>query len=131
MSKHSSRILSIAAFFVAVVMSASLAYSAGKIVIVTMTDKPPKYVPETLTIPVGTTVEWKNTGQTLHDVTTDSSSAVNEKDAKIPPGAETFDSGFMPPGGTFQYTFKVPGEYTYFCTPHEKDGMIGHIVVTK
>ncbi|MGD0292073.1 MAG: plastocyanin/azurin family copper-binding protein [Candidatus Binataceae bacterium] len=131
MSKHSSRILSIAAFFVAVAMSASLAYSAGKIVIVTMTDKPPKYVPETLTIPVGTTVEWKNTGQTLHDVTTDSSSAVNEKDAKIPPGAETFDSGFMPPGGTFQYTFKVPGEYTYFCTPHEKDGMIGHIVVTK
>lgn len=131
MSKHSSRILSIAAFFVAAAMSASLAYSAGKIVIVTMTDKPPKYVPETLTIPVGTTVEWKNTGQTLHDVTTDSSSAVNEKDAKIPPGAETFDSGFMPPGGTFQYTFKVPGEYTYFCTPHEKDGMIGHIVVTK
>jgi len=131
MSKHSSRILSIAAFFVAVAMSASLAYSAGKIVIVTMTDKPPKYVPETLTIPVGTTVEWKNTGQTLHDVTTDSSSAVNEKDAKIPPGAETFDSGFMPPGGTFQYTFKVLGEYTYFCTPHEKDGMIGHIVVTK
>ena len=112
-------------------MSASLAYSAGQTVTVTMTDKPPKYVPETLTIAAGTTVEWKNTGKTLHDVTTDGSSSLNPADAKIPPGAETFDSGFMPPDGTFQYTFKVPGDYTYFCIPHEKDGMIGHIVVTK
>ena len=37
----------------------------------------------------------------------------------------------MPPGGTFDYTFTVPGTYRYFYVPHEALGMIGTIVVKK
>ena len=42
-----------------------------------------------------------------------------------------FDSGFIPPGGDYSYTFTVPGRYRYFCLPHEKAGMVGVIVVKK
>jgi plastocyanin len=57
--------------------------------------------------------------------------ATNVNDVSLPKGAATFDSGFMPPGATFDYTFTVPGTYHYFCVPHEKAGMVGTIVVKK
>jgi plastocyanin len=110
---------------------ATTARAADKSVIVTMTDTPPRYVPEKLKISVGTTIVWKNTGQTLHDVTTVAESAQKKSDVEMPAGAKPFDSGFMPPGGTFQYTFTVPGRYVYLCIPHEKDGMLGEVEVTK
>ena len=72
--------------------------AAAKTVTVTMTDKPPKYIPEKLTIPAGTTVEWQNNAKTLHDVTTDADSVQKPDDVKLPPGAKSFDSGFMQPG---------------------------------
>ena len=105
--------------------------AAANTVKVTMTDKPPEYVPKKLTIPVGTTVEWDNNAKTLHDVTTDADSVQNPKDVELPPGAQSFDSGFMQPGTTWSYTFTVPGHYKYTCIPHEKDGMVGEIDVTK
>jgi plastocyanin len=105
--------------------------ASAKTIIVTMTDKPPEYHPEKLQIPVGTTVEWQNTAKTLHDVTTDADSVQKPSDVHLPPGAQSFDSGFMQPGTTFDYTFTVPGHYKYTCIPHEKDGMIGEIDVTK
>jgi len=49
----------------------------------------------------------------------------------LPKGATAFDSGFIPPGGDYSYTFTVPGTYRYFCLPHEKAGMFGMIVVKK
>lgn len=107
------------------------ASAASKTVLVTMTDKPPTYVPAKLTIQAGTTVTWKNTGATLHDVTTDSSAAQNKNDVALPPGAKAFDSGFMPPGASWSFTFTVPGHYEYACIPHEKDHMLGQITVTK
>ena len=30
-----------------------------------------------------------------------------------------------------KYTFKVPGIYAYWCTPHKAMGMIGFVVVGK
>jgi len=107
------------------------ARAAGKTVVVTMTDKPPAYVPAKLTIKAGTTVVWKNTAQSLHDVTTDPSSVQNKNDVALPAGVKPFDSGFMPPGASWRYTFSVPGRYVYTCIPHEKDHMIGEITVTK
>ncbi len=107
------------------------ARAAGKTVVVTMTDKPPAYVPEKLTVKAGTTVVWKNTAQSLHDVTTDPSMAQNKSDVALPPGAKPFDSGFMPPGASWSYTFTVPGRYVYVCVPPEKDHMVGEITVTK
>jgi len=72
------------------------ARAAGKTVVVTMTDKPPAYVPEKLTVKAGTTVVWKNTAQSLHDVTTDPSMAQNKSDVALPPGA------------SWSYTFPFP-----------------------
>ncbi|MGH7932435.1 MAG: cupredoxin domain-containing protein [Candidatus Binataceae bacterium] len=107
------------------------AHAAGKTVVVTMTDKPPTYVPEKLTIKVGTTVEWKNNAKTLHDVTTDVTAVQNKSDVSLPPGAKSFDSGFMTPGVSWSHTFTVPGHYKYACIPHEKDHMVGEVTVTK
>lgn len=107
------------------------AQAASKAVVVTMTDTPPAYVPEKLTIKVGTTVTWKNTAASLHDVTTNANAVQNKSDVSLPPGAKAFDSGFMPPGASWSYTFTVPGRYLYVCIPHEKDHMIGEIAVTK
>ncbi len=64
-------------------------------------------------------------------MTTDPEKAQNKSDVLLPEGAKPFDSGFMPPGGTFTPTFTVPGKYVYVCMPHEKDNMIGEIDVTK
>lgn len=98
-------------------------------VVITMTDKPPRYVPPSVTVMSGSTVEWRNTTATLHVVSTETDAAVNSSDVSLPAGARAFDSGFMTPGATFSYTFTVPGTYRYMCIPHEKDGMVGEITV--
>jgi plastocyanin len=89
-----------------------------------------RYTPETLRIRAGQTVVWRNGSDVLHTVTADPSRAAQASSVSLPEGVEAFDSGDMPPGATFRYTFTVPGEYTYFCVPHELAGMIGRIVVT-
>jgi len=104
---------------------------AAPAVVVKMTDKPPKYMPLKVVIKVGQTIEWINNAETLHSVTTDPDSAQKPADVSSPPGAKPFDSGFMRPGMTFEYTFTVPGNYKYLCLPHEKDGMIGFVTVKK
>jgi plastocyanin len=109
----------------------SRASAAGNTVVVTMTDKPARYVPEKITVRVGTTVEFRNTGQVVHDVTTDAAIARDKNDVSLPPNAKSFDSGFIPPGQSWSYTFTVPGRYLYACIPHEKDRMVGEVLVTK
>jgi plastocyanin len=103
--------------------------AAAKTVEVKMTDTPPKFVPLTVTIQKGDTVEWINNAQSLHSVTTNPAVAQDPKDVSLPSGAKPFDSGFMPPGAKWSYTFTVPGTYKYLCLPHEKDHMIGVVVV--
>ena len=104
---------------------------AAPAAVVKMTDKPPMYKPLKVSIKVGQTVEWVNNAETLHSVTTDPDSAQKPTDVSSPPGAQPFDSGFMKPGMTFDYTFTVAGTYKYLCLPHEKDGMIGYVMVSK
>ncbi|MHB8384310.1 MAG: cupredoxin domain-containing protein [Candidatus Binataceae bacterium] len=100
-------------------------------VVIKMGDTPAVYEPTHVSVKVGEPVEWINTGKTVHSVTLVPDDAQNPKDASEPKGAKTFDSGFMPPGGTFSYTFTVPGTYHYFCVPHEKAGMVGVVSVKK
>lgn len=106
-------------------------YASAATVEVKMTDTPPVYVPAKLTVKSGDTVKWTNNAQTLHTVTADAAKAVDKSDVQLPKGVAPFDSGFMMPGNNFSYTFKTPGQYKYFCIPHEKDGMIGYVTVTK
>lgn len=66
------------------------------------------YSPKKLTVNEGTTIIWKNNDNSaLHTIT--SGSPEIGYDGK-------FDSGFMEPGTTFQFTFDKPGNYDYFCT---------------
>lgn len=89
------------------------------------------YEPATLTVPVGTTVQWKNDGQQVHDATDRRDAALRASDVAYPSGAVPFDSGPMQAGQTFSYTFTVPGTYKYLCVPHEFGGMTGEVTVTK
>ncbi len=88
-----------------------------------------KFDPPSVTISVGDTVEWRNTSQTVHTVTADPNKARDPEHVHLPAGAETFDSGVLQPGETFRYTFEVAGDYTYFCIPHEMQGMVAEVTV--
>jgi len=107
------------------------AKAAGNPVVIKMADNQPFYTPAKVAIRVGDTVQWVNDGETVHSVSTSGANAQNRDDTSMPKGAVAFDSGFIPPGGEYSYTFTVPGTYRYFCLPHEKAGMVGVIVVKK
>jgi plastocyanin len=134
---RSRTIIRIAIVVAALAAAASLALfpdpakAASNPVVIKMADSQPFYTPEKVAIKVGETVQWVNNGQTVHSVSTSSANAQNPKDTSMPKGATAFDSGFIPPGGNYSYTFTVPGTYRYFCLPHEKAGMVGVIVVKK
>ena len=87
------------------------------------------FEPQEVTIPVGGTVEWKNTAIFPHTVTDDPALAKAVGDAVLPGGAEPFDSGRIGWGKTWRRTFTTPGRYVYFCRPHETHGMVGVVVV--
>jgi plastocyanin len=72
-----------------------------------------RFSPNQLDVVVGTTIVWTNNGQMTHTVTADD---------------ETFDSGRLAPGRTFQRTFTTPGPIAYHCTIH--DTMTAQIRVT-
>src|SRR5829696_5383987 len=72
------------------------------------------FEPGTVSVPVGATVTWTNTGTRPHTVTADDGS---------------FDSGRLDPGEQFSQTFDQPGTFSYFCGFHPD--MQGSIVVTE
>lgn len=71
------------------------------------------FSPQTIEIPVGTTVTWTNNDVTQHTATA--------KDG-------TWDSGILGQGDTFSFTFDTAGTYDYICSLHPN--MTGQIVVT-
>ena len=69
--------------------------------------------PAEIVVPAGTTVVWTNLGPTPHDVAS----------ADL-----TWSSEMLMTGGTYSYTFNVPGTYQIYCTLHPT--MLGSITVT-
>ena len=69
------------------------------------------FQPQSVNVTPGTTVVWVNRDGVDHTVTRDGD----------------FDSGRIPPGGTFEFTFKDEGTYDYVCTLHP--GMTGRVIV--
>jgi plastocyanin len=68
--------------------------------------------PQTITVPVGTTVTWTNSDDIPHTaVSTDG----------------VFKSKVMDTDEKFSYTFTKAGTYSYFCSIHPK--MTGQVVV--
>jgi plastocyanin len=62
-----------------------------------------KFFPNTLTVNVGDTIEWKNADIVPHTVT-----AVDK----------SFSSGDIAPGDTWRFVAKKAGSFPYACTPH-------------
>jgi plastocyanin len=97
------------------------------------------FEPGRKTVSVGTTVRWRNTDRGVHTVTAYEGNIPEEADYFASGGFDSesaardawFQStdGGINSGGTFEYTVEVPGEYKYFCIPHEASGMIGTLVV--
>ncbi len=75
---------------------------------------PLPYSPSPYTVKAGSTVTWANKDTSAHTVTS--------------VGSNTIDSGVIPAGGTYSFTFTQPGTYQYYCTIHP--WMKGTIVVT-
>lgn len=103
--------------------------AAGAVTVVKMTDQL-KFDPASITVKVGTTVRWQNASSIQHTTTDDASKAPAPDDAALPSGAQSWDSGLLAQGATFDHVFTVAGDYTYFCIPHGAAGMVGHITVT-
>lgn len=99
-----------------------------------------RFRPAAIEVPAGTTVVWRNTSSHAHTVTA--------YDDRIPDEASYFASGDFATedgavagwrngaggalygGDEFTHTFEVPGSYSYFCIPHEMQGMTGTVEVT-
>ncbi|WP_323676664.1 plastocyanin/azurin family copper-binding protein [Halorubellus sp. PRR65] len=96
------------------------------------------FEPATVTVSVGDTVVWKNTSGRSHTVTA--------YDTGIPEGGAYFASGEFADeqaardawqrgaggivsGDTYEHTFETAGEFQYFCIPHERQSMVGSVVV--
>ena len=83
-----------------------------------------QFVPASITIQLGDTLEWEPFAgllpMMLHTITSDN----------IPLGAVSFDQVWQMPADTFfQYIPQVAGLYQYVCTPHIPNGMIGEFIV--
>ena len=90
------------------------------------------FVPEKISIKVGQTVGWVNDDKEMpHEVTTDPDIAVDPSHVSVPEGVAPFDSRLITSGKSFRHQFTVPGLYRYVCPPHENDGMLGEVTVTK
>lgn len=96
--------------------------------IVEMTDAL-AFQPQSITVRVGDTVEWRSVGRHAHTITTDARRVDGPSLVEIPQGAEPFHSGPVSTRDVFRHTFTVPGRYVYVCVPHEGEGMIGEVIV--
>ena len=76
------------------------------------------FVPESITVSVGTTITWTNKDNVAHTVTSGT--------PDNPTG--TFDSGNMTAGETFSFTFDTAGTFVYFCQLHPTQ-MTGTVIV--
>lgn len=101
-------------------------------VTVTMTTQL-RFEPATVTIRRGDTVTWVNASPIPHTTTGDPAKNPVKRTrpelAKLPPGAQGWDSGLLNQGQSFSRTFTVAGEYHYFCIPHVLSGMLGTVIV--
>jgi plastocyanin len=76
------------------------------------------FTPKAAKVAVGTQVTWSN------DTTTTSHTSTGDTPLSL------WDSGTVPPGGTFAFVFTAGGAYRYHCTFHQSLGMTGSVSVT-
>jgi plastocyanin len=86
------------------VLALAAGASAAEAPVRTVTMPGKLYEPAQLDVLVGTTVTWKNDDAINHTVTAD---------------GDAFASGYVPPGGSFTFTFTKQGRYAFHCTIHK------------
>ena len=99
-------------------------------IVVEMTERL-RFEPTALTVAPGDTVTFITVGSAPHNVVTDAGQAKDPSHAVVPQGVEPFASPMVQGGESWQYTFDTPGEYVYFCKPHEALGMVATITVAE
>lgn len=96
-----------------------------------------RFEPERYEVSVGDTVRWGNASSRGHSVTAYEDAIPEEADYFASGGAENEAAardaypaeGAIASGEAYEHTFETPGEFGYFCIPHERGGMVGTIVV--
>ena len=80
--------------------------------------------PDSFEISVGETVLWEWVGNG-HNISYD--------DGDVPAGTawDGDDEDFYAEGHVHFFTFETPGEYDYYCQPHQSSGMTGSFTVTE
>jgi plastocyanin len=78
--------------------------------------------PDHLEIKIGDSVIWKNFDADEHTVTSELGSSEPQENGQ-------FDSGRLPSGSSFQYTFLRTGTYRYYDRLHPQ--MTGKVVVSR
>lgn len=73
-----------------------------------------RFTGDNLNTTTGVEVTWVNNGEASHTVTAEDG---------------TFDSGNIPPGGSFTFVFTEPGTYHYVCQYHSGAGMVATLNV--
>ena len=82
------------------------------------------FAPESFEISVGDTVLWEWVGGG-HNISYD--------DGDVPAGTawDGDDEDIYSEGHVHFFTFETPGEYDYYCQPHQTSGMTGSFTVTE
>jgi len=99
------------------------------------------FTPGAITVNVGETVVWRNTSSHAHTVTAYEEGIPDAADFFASGGFESQSAaengwtsgtqGSIAADGEYQHTFEVPGEYGYYCIPHEPSGMVGSVTVVE
>lgn len=82
------------------------------------------FEPQTVSVVVGQSVTWTNTGRNRHDIHM----------KKGPTDFGVDQDSFVPLTGVYTYAFSKPGSFVYYCSIHgtaKGKGMAGTIVVSK
>jgi len=91
---------------------------APEIIDVSMTDEL-EFVPPEVTIKVGDTVRWTNTGEVFPHTTQDDDGTIWNSNDEFPL------PNYMEPGDVFEFTFTEEGSLPYFCLLHGGPAGIG------
>jgi plastocyanin len=113
------------------------------------------FMPNAIVVDAGSNVRWINPSNLPHNVVgifnqTTAQDAVNSTELIIdnstnntnstantsnvepspsPSGVTAIDSGFIPQGQSWQYSFNEPGVFNYLCTIHAEEGMRGTLII--
>ncbi len=98
-------------------------HAATVVVEATMVGGFGRFVPDSVVIHPGDTVQWKNMEMFMAHTSTSGTGSAD------PNSGVLWNSGSLGPGGTFKHVFNVSGAFDYYCIFHELEGMFGKVVV--